>query len=86
MKPKAITLQYGDRIVGVVPEFASGPGWANQPVWVYIGTNDGRLIVECIQPDEMTAEMRTLFVAGEAMCRSLLLAVPVKKLKREELK
>jgi len=84
MKPKTITLNYGERIVGVVPEYVSGPGWANQPVWVYVGTNDGRLREECIQPTEMTAEMRTLFVAGEAMCKSLLLAVPVKKLKREE--
>ncbi len=83
MKPKTITLNYGERIVGVVPEHVNGPGWANQPVWVYIGTNDGRLREECIQPDERTAAMHSLFKAGEAMCVSLLHAVPVKKLKRE---
>ncbi len=82
MKPKTITLNYGERIVGVVPEHVNGPGWANQPVWVYIGTNDGRLREECIQPNERTAAMQSLFMAGEAMCTSLLLAVPVKKLKR----
>lgn len=38
--------------------------------------NDGRLREECIQPDERTPQMHALFHAGEAMCMSLIGAVP----------
>lgn len=78
-KPKKIKLRRGERIVAVVPERFSGPGWGNAPVWVYIGTNDGRLIEECIQPGERTPEMYTLFAAGEAICKALVAAVPTKR-------
>ena len=76
MKPKTIKLSHGERIVAVVPDRCSGPGWSNAPVWVFIATNDGRLREECIQPEERTSEMHTLFCAGEAMCKALLSAVP----------
>lgn len=78
MKPKTIKLARGENVIAVVPERCHGPGWSNQPVWVYIKTNDGRLREECIQPEERTPEMHTLFDAGEAICNSLLNAVPVK--------
>ena len=81
MKPKAIKLHHGERVVAVVPERCNGPGWSNAPVWVYISTNDGRLREECIQPNERTPEMHALFHAGEAMCMALMGAVPQRRIK-----
>lgn len=77
MKPKAIKLSYGERIIGVRPEIAGGPGWSNTPVWVFVATPDGRLREECLQPTEQTAAMRTLYAPGVAMAQALLNAVPV---------
>lgn len=77
MKPKVIKLQEGDRVIAVVPECCNGPGWANTPTWVYIETNDGRLRKECIQSDERTTELHTLFHVGVAMGWALINAVPI---------
>jgi hypothetical protein len=79
MQQKTIELMPGERIVAVVPEHADGPGWSNTPVMVYIATNDGRLRDECIQPEEQTAQMRILYHIGEMMCRSLIAAVPQRR-------
>lgn len=81
MKPKTIKLQDGERIIAVIPERCSGPGWSNAPTWVYIATADGRLRQECIQPGERTPELHTLFAAGEAMCNALMAAVPSRRLR-----
>ena len=81
MKPATIKLAPGEHIVAVVPQRASGPGWANAPTWVYIGTNDGRLRSECIQPGERTPELHALYSAGVEMCDALLGAVPTKRLR-----
>lgn len=84
VKPKAIKLAHGERIVAVVPERRCGPGWSNAPVWVYISTNDGKLRQECIQPHERTPEMHALFGVGYEVCASLLAAVPQRKSKKEQ--
>ena len=76
---RTIKLAHGERVVAVVPERCSGPGWTNLPTWVYIGTNDGRLRQECIQPEERSPALHTLFHSGEAMCNALIDAVPVKR-------
>lgn len=80
-KPKTIKLNHGERVVAVVPERCAGPGWSNSPTWVFVATNDGRLREECIQSDERTPELHTLFAAGEAMCNALAAAVPTRKTK-----
>lgn len=79
MKPKTIKLNYGERVIAVVPERCAGSGWVNAPAWVYIATNDGRLREECIQPEERTPMLHTLFAAGDKMCAALSAAVPVTK-------
>lgn len=79
VKAKTIKLKHGERILAVVPERCSGPGWHNAPTWVFIATNDGRLREECIQPNERTPELQALFHAGEAMCAALFGAVPVRR-------
>lgn len=81
-KSKTITLQFGERIIAVVPEFCSGPGWANSPMWVYIMHNDGSVRTVCIQPEERTPALHALHAAGAAMHSALLRAIPVKENKR----
>lgn len=79
-KPATINLGRNESIVGIVPEYASGPGWSNAVVWVTVldwQTNKARR--ECIQPDERTPAMHALFATGAAMHAALLSAVPTKK-------
>jgi hypothetical protein len=79
VKPRAIALTRGERVLAVVPEYASGPGWANMPVWVHVGNIDGTYRSECLQPDEQSAEMLTLFRVGAHMQSALVGAVPIKQ-------
>lgn len=73
----ALRLGRGDRIVAVVPEHCNGPGWSNRVVWVHIYNRNGDRRVECLQIDDQSPEMHTLFDAGAAMHRALIGAVPV---------
>ena len=73
----AIRLSSGERIVAVVPERCSGPGWSNWPTWVYIMSPGGAIRTECIQPDERTPELKALYEIGDVVCRALIDAVPV---------
>ena len=59
------------RIVAVWAEAASGPGWANTPVWVIV-SQGGTLTQQCLQPGEQSAIMRALYwpsahIAGSMM-------------------
>lgn len=73
-----VHLADGERIVAVVPEECSGPGWSNRVVWVHIADRAGGYRTECLQPLDQTPEMWALFEAGAAMHRALLAAVPLK--------
>lgn len=80
MSKKTITLSRNERIIAVVPECASGPGWSNHLAWVYVAnyvTCEFRQVA--IQVDEMTPELLALHAAGAAMCESLIRAVPTRK-------
>lgn len=78
-KPKPqVQLSRGEHIVAVVPEYASGPGWANSPLFVYID-NQGKLRTECIQPDHQTVEQRILFALGAQISRQLIASVEVRR-------
>lgn len=73
-----IKLKPNEEIIAVVPEYASGPGWSNQPVWVHIEDSVTRTLrSECIQPEEQSLEMRALFAPGAAMTASLVRAVAI---------
>lgn len=76
---KTLKLDRYERIIAVVPERAHGPGWANQPVWVYISDPTGKLRMECLQPDEQSAAMLALFQPGAAMAKALAEAVPIER-------
>ncbi len=55
-----------DTIITADAESANGPGWANQPIWVVVKSRlDGAIRVECIQPNEQSREMLTLYRISE---------------------
>lgn len=70
-----LKLTKNERIVTAFAEYVSGPGWSNQPIWVIVRGNDGALREECIQPDQQTADMHTLFSVSAAAHRSMYAAV-----------
>lgn len=62
-----MTLGKHDHILTAYAERANGPGWANAPVWVIVRSQlDGSLRQECLQPDEQTSDMQTLYRVSEA--------------------
>ena len=56
-------------------ESASGPGWANQPVWYLTRDDNGKLEVECLQPNDQTKEMQILYAMSDITHRSMTAAV-----------
>lgn len=55
-------LSEWEYIVTAYAEPAAGPGWANSLVYVVIGDKQtGKTREECLQPDEQTDAMRTLY-------------------------
>ncbi len=63
-------------VVAVAPEFAAGPGWANRPLWVYLwDSENNKLERECVQPEQQTPEILSLYTicaaAHEAMCKAV---------------
>lgn len=77
-KRKTIGIYPGERIIAVVPDRCSGPGWSNAPTWVYIEQADGMLRTECIQPSERGPDLQALFAAGLAICEAMINSVPVR--------
>ena len=81
---KNIILQEGETIIAVVPEYASGPGWANQPLWIHIVGNQNKHRVECIQPEDQTLEIFTLFHLCHDAHRAMLKAISPLVLERKQ--
>jgi hypothetical protein len=65
-------LDERDRIVAVVAEPASGPGWANTPLWIIMQDESGKLRRECLQPDEQSDGIRVLYATAAAVHGSLV--------------
>ena len=82
MKPlktrKALGITPDDQIVCAYADRASGPGWANSPLWVIV-RRGGILRQECLQPEEQTREIAWLYSvsasAHEAMTGAVRAAV-----------
>ena len=69
-----------NKIIAVVPEYCSGPGWSNRVLWVHIADGNTRTYrTEAIQPDERNRDQVVLFKAGEAMHQALIGSVVVKQ-------
>ncbi len=67
-------IEPDDKIVIAWPERASGPGWANWPIWVIV-RRQGQLVEECIQPTEFNDELSCLYdvcaVAAKAITQAM---------------
>jgi hypothetical protein len=59
---RRVKLDEHEYIVTAYAKPASGPGWANKPLWVVIGNKEtGKFREDCIQPMEQTAGMVELY-------------------------
>jgi hypothetical protein len=67
-------LKDREYIVTAYAERACGPGWANSPIWVIVGSPDG-LRQECIQPSEQTPAMQTLYNVSRTAHKEMVSAV-----------
>lgn len=77
--PKVIALTRTQRVIAVVPEYQSGPGWSNAVAWVYVEDSaTGKVKCHAVQPEERTGDLQALFAPGAAMVAALRGAVPVK--------
>ena len=54
-------LSDSERVVTAWAESCSGPGWANQLVWVLVQDREGKLRLEALQPDEQSGDMQAIF-------------------------
>ncbi len=68
-------IKHGERVVTAYAEHVNGPGWANNPLWVIIRGTDGKLREECLQPEEQTLEILTLFDVSAELNKALVNAV-----------
>jgi len=59
MKP--VRLPKDAHVITAYAEPASGPGWANAPVWVIWRGQDGILQQSCLQPHEQSSEIVLLY-------------------------
>lgn len=71
-----LKLKANEYIVTAYARPASGPGWANHPLWVVIANNATRNMREaCLQPDEQTEEMRRLYAFSALAAAEMTAAV-----------
>lgn len=63
------------QIVTAWAESASGPGWTDQPVWVLVQERCGKLRIECLQPDEQSRDIHTLYSVSSAAHGAMVTAV-----------
>ena len=75
-------LKEHDHIIAVVAEPASGPGWANTPLWIIVQDGNGQLRRECLQPDEQSDGLRVLYATAAAVHGALVREVEALPRKR----
>lgn len=57
-----IHLGPSEHVIAAVPQYASGPGWSNALIWVYIEDKlTGKVRSEDIQPEDQTPGMFAAF-------------------------
>lgn len=72
-----------ERIVCAYAQPASGPGWANAPLWLIVRGEDGRLREECLQPEQQGKEVEQLYAVSAALHYALLSALAIQYSKAE---
>lgn len=74
-----IQLNKHEKVISVVPEFCSGPGYSNWVVWVHIvDYSNNTYRCNSLQEDEFTPAMHVLWDTGAVVADALLKAVPTK--------
>ncbi len=69
-------LREHDYIVTAYAEYAHGPGWANWPVWVVIKSRlDSTYRIECIQPEDQSAEILNIWQIANVVNKQFTEAV-----------
>lgn len=63
---KHLKIKKGCYVVAAYAESAAGPGWANSPIWIIVQDENKKLIMECVQPEDQTSEMRLLYSVSQA--------------------
>jgi hypothetical protein len=72
----ALKLDEPDHIVTAYAEKASGPGWANRPLFVVLRNSaSGVYRVECVQPEDQPPEVQYLYEIADTVHRRLCAAV-----------
>lgn len=56
-----------DHIIAVVAQPASGPGWANTPLWIILQDGNNHLRRVCLQPEEQSDGLRMLYATAAAV-------------------
>ncbi len=74
-------LAKDDHVVTAYAQRASGPGWANVPLWIVVRDANGRLREECLQPEEQTPTMAALYNIAEAVHHAMRQAVLLRNAK-----
>jgi len=69
------TLPKGDTVITAFAEYANGPGWSNRPVWLIVRNSKGILRQDCIQPEDQTNEIITLYSTSAAIHKAMTDAV-----------
>lgn len=81
IKPK---LSKFERIVCAYAQPASGPGWANNPLWLIVRGEDGKLREEVLQPDQQSKEVAQLYAISAALHFAMLSALAIQYSKENE--
>ena len=66
------------KVIVAWAEPAAGPGWTNTPVWYIHRTEAGGLVMDCLQPEEQSWEIATLYGISSAAHSAFLNAVEAK--------
>jgi hypothetical protein len=74
-KKAPFKLALDDTVVTAWGENCAGPGWSNWPAWVLIRERSGKLRIECIQPEEQSAAMVSVFPFSAQAAVSMRAAV-----------
>jgi len=64
-----------ERVIAAWAEKCSGPGWANEIVWVLRREDGGRLYLNAIQPQDHSATMRALLAVSATVAEDMRTAV-----------
>jgi len=54
-------IEKNEYIITAFAQGASGPGWANTPIYIVVQDIYGKIRTECLQPTEQTPEMWAIY-------------------------